>query len=65
MFSDLSANLCGGLNHFLKQFVASRRMISFRSGSRLSKLERVKENIIEILQIGIQNQPFELYSKKR
>jgi len=39
------------LNRFLKQFSLSRRMIWFRSGSCLSKLERVKANSIEVTKI--------------
>jgi hypothetical protein len=41
----------------------SRRMISFRSRSCPSKLERVKENILEVFQIRKQNQTILLYSK--
>jgi hypothetical protein len=39
------------LNRFLQQFTVSRRMISFRSGSCLSKLERVKENTLKVFRM--------------
>ena len=46
---DLSAS---GMIELLTVTISrSRRMISFRSGSCLSKLERVKENILEVFQI--------------
>ncbi len=43
-------------------FLVSRRMISFRSGSCLSKLERVKENIIKVPQWAKKNHISALYS---
>jgi hypothetical protein len=39
-------------------------MIGFGSGSCLSKLERVKENILEVFHIRIKNQFITPYSKK-
>ena len=58
--------MCSGGSHFpfttvspallpngdAKLELISRRMISFRLGSCLSKLERVKENIFKVSQFG-------------
>ena len=46
---------------YLFIFLVSRRMISFRLGSCLSKLERVKENILKVPQFDDKNHIATLY----